>query len=155
MTTTIDPHPPNSGPGSDTAPLRDGAAARSTGLILGVDPALCSAVALYDPLSQRITAMIDMPVLVRVKRTNVSQRREISAVTLKHEIVAGLAGPRRPGCDRSGHRQPADGVSSAFSFGVWSLPLTGRWKFVIPVAWKRALRIRRGSTKDESRVRAS
>ena len=122
-------------------------------IIMGIDPGLSGAIAIYDTATGDVI-IEDMPT-VEVTR-NGKDKREISAQLLSEVIAAGFA--QMAFLERVG-AMPGQGVSSTFSFGrsvgmlegvlaALDIPTT----IVPPTTWQRKVNVRGG--KDGSRERA-
>ena len=122
-------------------------------IIMGIDPGLSGAVAIYDPGTGDLT-IVDMPT-VEVARGG-KKKNEISPQALSHQIAAGYA--TQAFLERVG-AMPGQGVTSMFSFGrsvgivegilaALDVPVT----IVTPQAWRKKVVVREG--KDGSRERA-
>ena len=122
-------------------------------IIMGIDPGLSGAIAIYDTATGELM-IEDMPT-VEVTR-NGRAKREISAQLLAEAIAAGYA--KAAFLERVG-AMPGQGVSSTFSFGrsvgmlegilaALDIPTT----IVPPTTWQRKVNVRGG--KDGSRERA-
>lgn len=122
-------------------------------IILGIDPGLSGALALYDT-SEQTVEVFDMPVLELVR--NGKKKGEVSAQALAN-LLAGR-GIKAAYLERV-NAMPGQGVTSVFSFGrstgivegilaAYDIPTT----LVTPQAWQKAVGQRAG--KDGSRERA-
>jgi crossover junction endodeoxyribonuclease RuvC len=122
-------------------------------IILGIDPGLSGALALYDT-SEQTVEVFDMPALELVR--NGKTKREVSAQALAN-LLAGR-GIKAAFLERV-NAMPGQGVTSVFSFGrstgivegilaAYDIPTT----LVTPQAWQKAVGQRAG--KDGSRERA-
>ena len=122
-------------------------------IIMGIDPGLSGAVALYDPGTGDLT-IVDMPT-VEVARGG-QKKTDNSPQALSHQIAAGYA--TQAFLERVG-AMPGQGVTSMFSFGrsvgivegilaALDVPVT----IVTPQAWRKKVVVREG--KDGSRERA-
>ena len=122
-------------------------------ILLGIDPGLSGALALYDT-SEQTVEVIDMPVLELVR--NGKKKGEVSAQALAN-LLAGR-GIKAAFLERV-NAMPGQGVTSVFSFGrstgivegilaAYDIPTT----LVTPQAWQKAVGQRAG--KDGSRERA-
>jgi crossover junction endodeoxyribonuclease RuvC len=122
-------------------------------IIMGIDPGLSGAIAIYDTATGELMVE-DMPT-VEVTR-NGKAKREISAQLLAEAISAGYA--KQAFLERVG-AMPGQGVSSVFSFGrsvgmlegvlaALDIPTT----IIPPTTWQRKVNVRGG--KDGSRERA-
>ena len=122
-------------------------------IILGIDPGLSGALALYDT-SEQTVEVFDMPVLELVR--NGKKKGEVSAQALAN-LLAGR-GVKAAYLERV-NAMPGQGVTSVFSFGrstgivegilaAYDIPTT----LVTPQAWQKAVGQRAG--KDGSRERA-
>jgi len=117
-------------------------------LILGVDPGLSGALALYDPAAKTLRALIDMPLTYE-------KRRHIDTAALANFIEIHAADILFAVIERV-HAMPEQGVSSTFRFGdafglvcgmcaSSNLPV----HFVEPAVWK----ILMGLSHDKNRSR--
>ena len=122
-------------------------------IILGIDPGLSGALALYTTSDQTVE-VFDMPVLELVR--NGKKKGEVSAQALAN-LLAGR-GIKAAFLERV-NAMPGQGVTSVFSFGrstgivegilaAYDIPTT----LVTPQAWQKAVGQRAG--KDGSRERA-
>jgi len=122
-------------------------------IILGIDPGLSGALALYNTSDQTVE-VFDMPVLELVR--NGKKKGEVSAQALAN-LLAGR-GIKAAFLERV-NAMPGQGVTSVFSFGrstgivegilaAYDIPTT----LVTPQAWQKAVGQRSG--KDGSRERA-
>ena len=122
-------------------------------IILGIDPGLSGALALYNT-SEQTVEVFDMPVLELVR--NGKKKGEVSAQALAN-LLAGR-GVKAAYLERV-NAMPGQGVTSVFSFGrstgivegilaAYDIPTT----LVTPQAWQKAVGQRAG--KDGSRERA-
>ena len=122
-------------------------------IILGIDPGLSGALALYNT-SEQTVEVFDMPVLELVR--NGKKKGEVSAQALAN-LLAGR-GIKAAYLERV-NAMPGQGVTSVFSFGrstgivegilaAYDIPTT----LVTPQAWQKAVGQRAG--KDGSRERA-
>ena len=143
----------------DLATASQAPLARQTALeartVLGVDPGLSGAIALFTPATGALIAF-DTPTLSLAR--NGKAKREPDATELARLIDA--AGPIAHAYVEQVGAMPGQGVSSVFAFGkVFGLvlgiiaanfiPVT----LVAPVKWKRALNV--PAEKDGARARAS
>lgn len=122
-------------------------------IILGIDPGLSGALALYDT-SEQTVEVIDMPVLDLVR--NGKKKGEVSAQALAN-LLAGR-GVKAAYLERV-NAMPGQGVTSVFSFGRSTGIVEGilaaydiSTTLVTPQAWQKAVGQRAG--KDGSRERA-
>lgn len=122
-------------------------------IILGIDPGLSGALALYNT-SEGTVDVIDMPVLEVVR--NGKKKREVSAQALANQLVGRNI--TSAFLERV-NAMAGQGVTSVFSFGrssgivegvlaAYDIPTT----LVTPQAWQKAVGQRAG--KDGSRERA-
>jgi crossover junction endodeoxyribonuclease RuvC len=122
-------------------------------IILGIDPGLSGAIAIYNIYTEELVVM-DMPVVEMTR--NGKHKREVSPA-LVADVIAGK-GAVRAYMERVS-AMPGQGVSSMFSFGrsagivegvlaAYEIPVT----LVTPQAWMKAMAVRAG--KDGSRERA-
>ena len=122
-------------------------------IILGIDPGLSGALALYDT-SEQTVEVFDMPVLDLVR--NGKKKREVSAQALANLLAATTI---KAAFVERVNAMLGQGVTSVFSFGrstgivegilaAYDIPTT----LVTPQAWQKAVGQRAG--KDGSRERA-
>jgi len=122
-------------------------------IILGIDPGLSGAIAIYNIYTEELIVM-DMPTVEMTR--NGKHKREVSPA-LVADVIAGK-GAVRAYMERVS-AMPGQGVSSMFSFGrsagvvegvlaAYEIPVT----LVTPQAWMKAMGVRAG--KDGSRERA-
>lgn len=122
-------------------------------IILGIDPGLSGAIAIYNIYTEELVVM-DMPTVEMTR--NGKHKREVSPA-LVADVIAGK-GAVRAYMERVS-AMPGQGVSSMFSFGrsagivegvlaAYEIPMT----LVTPQAWMKAMAVRAG--KDGSRERA-
>jgi crossover junction endodeoxyribonuclease RuvC len=122
-------------------------------IILGIDPGLSGALALYNTSDQTVE-VFDMPVLELVR--NGKTKREVSAQALAN-LLAGTT--IKAAFVERVNAMPGQGVTSVFSFGrstgivegilaAYDIPTT----LVTPQAWQKAVGQRAG--KDGGRERA-
>lgn len=122
-------------------------------IVLGIDPGLSGALALYNT-SEGTVDIIDMPVLEIVR--NGKKKREVSAQALANQLVGRNV--TAAFLERV-NAMTGQGVTSVFSFGrssgivegvlaAYDIPTT----LVTPQAWQKAVGQRAG--KDGSRERA-
>jgi crossover junction endodeoxyribonuclease RuvC len=122
-------------------------------IIMGIDPGLSGAVAIYDTSTGDV-GIEDMPTVEVVRGGK--RKSEISPQALSDVIAKGYAGSAF--LERVG-AMPGQGVTSMFSFGrsvgmvegvlaALSIPVT----IVPPQTWRRRVAVREG--KDGSRERA-
>lgn len=122
-------------------------------MIVGIDPGLSGAIALYDSIEGTLEVH-DMPV-VEVTRNGKTKREVVAALVA--DVVAGKA-VAAAYLERVG-AMPGQGVTSMFSLGrsvgvvegvlgAYEIPVT----IVPPKTWQKALNLRDG--KDGSRERA-
>jgi crossover junction endodeoxyribonuclease RuvC len=121
-------------------------------IILGIDPGLSGALALYDT-AEGAVEVIDMPVLELIR--NGKKKREVSAQALANQLAGRNI--KAAFLERV-NAMPGQGVTSVFSFGrslgivegvlaAYDIPTT----LVTPQAWQKAVGQRAG--KDGSRER--
>jgi crossover junction endodeoxyribonuclease RuvC len=121
-------------------------------IILGIDPGLSGALALYDTAEGSVE-VFDMPVLELVR--NGKKKREVSAQALANQLAGRNV--KAAFLERV-NAMPGQGVTSVFSFGrslgivegvlaAYDIPTT----LVTPQAWQKAVGQRAG--KDGSRER--
>jgi crossover junction endodeoxyribonuclease RuvC len=122
-------------------------------IIMGIDPGLNGAIAIYDTSTGELFVE-DMPTVEVVR--NGKSKREVSAQLLSEVVSAAFA--KQAYLERVG-AMPGQGVSSTFSFGrsvgmiegvlaTLDIPTT----IVPPTTWQRKLNVRGG--KDGARERA-
>lgn len=125
-------------------------------IILGIDPGLGGALCFLNPETSFLT-VLDMPTLV--KATNGKNRRSLD----HYELARLVDSHAKIDCayvERVG-AMPHDGSVQAFAFGktygaiigvlaAYFIPIFE----VSPVTWKRAMNIKAGADKDESRAAA-
>ena len=126
-------------------------------LILGVDPGISGAFALYDPDANALAFVADVPthkVQINSSPRNVQDIWAISRTIDMHAASIRLAVIEEP------HAMPAQGVASAFTFGRALGEFVGivaanfiRIEFVRPAVWKRAMGL--SHDKDQSRRQAT
>ena len=130
-------------------------------LVVGVDPGLSGAFVFLDAETMRVAAVVDMPTLV-VGKGRRGKKREISARTLVVEIENALGSKQVAlAVVERVTSSPQMGVTSAFSFGRGLGVVDGiiaalacRVEYVMPQVWKKAVGIRVGAGKDDSRAKA-
>jgi crossover junction endodeoxyribonuclease RuvC len=124
-------------------------------LILGVDPGLSGALALYDVQGQLLAEVFDMPTV----DAGVGSKRVVDESTLAWRIDACAKRIKHAFVEKVG-AMPGQGVTSMFSFGCSYgivrgiiaanfIPIT----LVTPQSWKKALGV--PASKDGARARAS
>lgn len=125
-------------------------------LILGIDPGVSGAMALYDP-AEGALEVTDTPVLFR--NVGKTKRRIIDAYQVARFIDERSSEIAVVYIEQVGVR-PQEGAVGAFSFGEGFGLLKGicianflRVETVTPQAWKRAMAVK--GDKDQSRARAS
>lgn len=126
-------------------------------LILGVDPGMSGAMALFDPVKNELVTLADMPthkITVNLSPRTVQDPWGIARFIDVHSSVIKMAVIEEP------HAMPQQGVTSAFSFGRALGEVVGvvianfvRVEFVRPAKWKRVLGL--SHDKDHSRRAAS
>lgn len=130
-------------------------------MILGVDPGLTGALALYNPVTGELLVE-DMPTFVlpkgKGKKTELDLYR-LAAIVGDWSIAAGQGQGVRAYVEQVS-ASPQMGVTSAFSFGssygAARAVLAANFiatELVIPQVWKRALKV--PASKDGARARAS
>lgn len=126
-------------------------------LVLGIDPGLSGALALYDP-DGGLREVEDVPVL-ESRRTTGKVKRSVDAYEAARLIDVWAKDISLVIIEQVGIR-PGEGAVGAFSFGDGFGLLKGicyahflRVELVTPQAWKRAMGVK--GDKDESRARAS
>lgn len=122
-------------------------------LILGVDPGISGAMALYEPRLDELTMLVDMPthkVQINQVPKPVQNTWEIARFIDMHASTIKLAMIEEP------HAMPMQGVSSSFTFGRALGEVVGvivanfiRVEFIRPAKWKRAM----GLTHDKDHSR--
>jgi Holliday junction resolvasome RuvABC endonuclease subunit len=122
--------------------------------ILGVDPGVSGAIAIFDTTQERL-AVFDMPSVSFTK--NQRKRRVISEIDLVY--VIDLWAPDVAYLEAV-HAMPKQGVTSVFTFGMAFGVVRGilaalavPTHLITPNEWKRALRL--GADKQEARLLAS
>ena len=126
-------------------------------LVLGVDPGVSGAMAVYDLDRDAVTEVIDMP--VHVVQRNGSKRATLDLYQLG-VFISTLSSRLRVAVVEDVHAMPKQGVSSTFSFGFSAGAVQGvvatlmaPIALVRPAIWKRALGL--NGDKDASRRKAS
>jgi crossover junction endodeoxyribonuclease RuvC len=120
-------------------------------LILGIDPGLSGALALYNPLIDEMVMVWDMPTF------DIKGKKQIDAVTLAMQIEMHVHDIQMAMVEKVG-AMPGQGVTSMFSFGkacgivqgilaAYMIPVN----FISPAVWKSSLGL--SQDKDESRQR--
>ncbi len=126
-------------------------------LILGIDPGLNGALAVLDPASLRIVAMLGMPAmrLGKAKGSKLEVSARTLVVMIEREALPAVANVFLERVSSS----PQMGVTSAFQFGRGYGVIEGviaalGWpiEYVTPAKWKKALRV--PAEKDDARARA-
>lgn len=128
-------------------------------LVLGIDPGLSGALALYDAGTGALE-LVDVPTFDMAKAGKA--KRVVDVATLARTIDAWAKRSPTVWIERVGS-MPGQGVASAFDFGCTYGLLIGvcaasflPMERVTPQVWKKALGLRGGvENKDESRARAS
>lgn len=126
-------------------------------MILGIDPGLFGAIALYDPDTNTVVSAENIPVLLLTR--NGKQKNSIDIQALLNRLRAVAPNATHAWLENV-NAMPGQGVTSMFSFGrtygcietavcACDMPLDR----VTPQAWKRALRV--PADKDGARARAS
>jgi len=124
--------------------------------ILGIDPGLSGAIALYDPDTGDLDVW-DMP--VHAITVNGKKKNQLDLYQLG-TLIDTIAPKVKMAFIEAVHSLPAQGVTSSFNFGFAAgaaqgavaanlIPMT----LVAPATWKRAMRLT--ADKDVSRQRAS
>lgn len=124
-------------------------------LILGVDPGLSGALALYDVRGQAVAEIIDMPTI----EAGTGSKRVVDEAALAVWVDSHAKRIKHAFVEKVG-AMPGQGVTSMFSFGCSygilrgiiaanMIPMT----FVTPQKWKKALGV--PAAKDGARARAS
>lgn len=129
-------------------------------MVLGVDPGLSGALALYNPATGALDVR-DMPVYVTPKAGG-GKRTELDLVALAHIMDEWAKNPIRAFIEQVG-ATPQMGVTSSFSFGASyaaaRMACAAHFiptELVTPQVWKRALNVKGGSDKSDAvRARAS
>lgn len=126
-------------------------------LILGIDPGVSGALALYDP-EGGLLDVHDMPVSER-RMSNKKVKRSVDPYELSRLIDCWSKSLGLAVIEQVGTR-PGEGAVGAFSFGESFGVIRGvccahfiRVELVTPAVWKRAMGVK--GDKDESRARAS
>ena len=128
--------------------------------VVGIDPGLNGALALYDPASGSLDVR-DMPTLVLPKASG-GKRTELDLYALARIVDEWSPQPLRAFIEQVGPT-PQMGVTSSFSFGgsFWAVRMAVAAHFiptemVSPQVWKRALNVKAGAGKSDAvRARAS
>lgn len=128
--------------------------------VLGVDPGLQGALALYDPTDDTLDVR-DMPTLVLPKAGG-GKRTELDLYALAQIMDEWAPQQVRAFIEQVGPT-PQMGVTSSFSFGgsFWAVRMACAAHFipiemVTPQVWKRALQVKAGAGKSDAvRARAS
>jgi crossover junction endodeoxyribonuclease RuvC len=125
-------------------------------VILGIDPGLSGALALYDPATDRLDVR-DVPTLLLTR--NAKNKREVDVQALV-DLILWMAKLRPTVFIENSTPMPGGGLASTFSFGKTFGLLYGVCaanKLVIervsPMAWKKLLAVPKD--KDGARARAS
>lgn len=124
-------------------------------MILGVDPGLSGALALYDVAAENMFGVFDMPTI----KAGTDSKRVIDESALAVLVDSHARRIRHAFVEKVG-AMPGQGVTSMFSFGCSygivrgilaanMIPMT----FVPPQRWKKALGV--PAAKDGARARAS
>ena len=126
-------------------------------LVLGIDPGLTGALALYDPATDRLTLQ-DVPTFVLPKGSK-GKKTELDLYGLASIFDNWAGQPVRAYVERVSASSQM-GTVSAFSFGgsYWALRMACAAHFiphelVTPQVWKKALKV--PAAKDGARARAS
>jgi crossover junction endodeoxyribonuclease RuvC len=126
--------------------------------VIGIDPGKTGAVARFTPATGAVL-VLDMPVLVITKNRRTMNAIDHRALAeLVHGMV-GLAAPNTAGFVEEVSSRPGQGVVSVFDFGVSSgaarQALASVWLHSVttvrPQAWKGAVGLPVGASKDASR----
>jgi len=122
-------------------------------LILGVDPGITGAMALYDPNKNELVSIIDMPVHTVQVNSVARKLQDVWAISRYLDVNAAAI---RLAMIEEPHAMPKQGVSSSFSFGRSLGEIVGavaanfiRMQFVRPAKWKREM----GLTHDKEHSR--
>lgn len=122
--------------------------------ILGIDPGLSGALALYDPMTETL-ATHPMPVIA----AGTDSKRVLDELALARFIKEFASHIKQVFIERV-HAMPKQGVTSVFSFGVGYGVIKGviaanmlPVEYVTPQKWKKELRV--PALKDGARARAS
>lgn len=123
-------------------------------LILGIDPGLSGALALYNTATGSLV-IDDMPTFSLTRGGKA--KRDVNVSELARIIDSGR--PARAFLERVG-AMPGQGVSSVFKFGEAFGIVRGCLAFVptelvAPTVWRKAVGIKTGAGKDTSRARAT
>lgn len=128
--------------------------------IVGIDPGLTGALALYDPETD-VLDVRDMPTLV-LPKSGGGHRTELDLYALAQIMDEWAPQKIRAFIEQVGPT-PQMGVTSSFSFGgsFWAVRMACAAHFlpiemVTPQTWKRALQVKAGAGKSDAvRARAS
>lgn len=124
-----------------------------TSAILGIDPGVSGALALYDPTAHTLVVM-DVPTITvskkqRIDSYQVGQFMDLHRASIRFAVIEQVGA------------MPKQGVTSSFNFGFTTGVLHGAlagnaipMRTVIPGVWKRAFGLI-GQEKDASRQAAS
>jgi len=122
--------------------------------VIGIDPGICGAIAVFDWYTKKLVEIIDMPTLE--VESGKTKKRHISAVSLANYLV-GFTDTHIV-IEKVG-AMPGQGVTSMFNFGrsagiiegvVAALEMPNT--YVAPATWTKA--VGRAAGKDASRMRA-
>lgn len=127
--------------------------------ILGIDPGLSGALAVYDPTTRNLIAAIDMPLHKPASKTATKSKSEIDVTALCFFLETHITALRLA-CIELVHAMPGQGVVSMFRFGqalgiiegalgMFLLPT----EKVSPGVWKSIMRL--DSDKNKSRALAT
>lgn len=136
VTVKAAPHAPSRPLGSCSA------TARPLGhLIMGIDPGLSGAIAIYDPRARAPVAIHDMPIVAR----GANDRRHVDLYQLS-ALIDGYSADCALAIIEEVSAMPRDGVASAFRFGQATGIITGIVAAnyiphitVRPAVWKMAM----------------
>ena len=113
-------------------------------LILGVDPGLSGALALYDPVTRKLEVVIDMPTRPKPRHET---KREIDTNALAY-FLDTHALQIRVAIIEDVHSMPDQGVASTFTFGKATGIILGACAafyiptmMVAPATWKSMMRV--------------
>ena len=122
--------------------------------LLGIDPGLSGALALYDPMMESLETY-PMPVI----KAGTASKRVVDELELARMIDSFSGSIKKVVIERV-HAMPKQGVTSVFTFGMGYGILRGivaanflPVEYVTPQKWKKGLRV--PALKDGSRARAS
>ena len=123
-------------------------------IVVGIDPGLGGAIALYDRIAEELVSVEDMPTFETVRGRRLVDAYALAGMlrqTTPQLVVVELVASR-----------PKQGVASSFNFGVSAGKVEGVCaglmfpiSYVTPMSWKKSVGIPAGSDKQVSRARAS